>query len=163
MSCGWRKLLQLRVDILLFIWRRIGNGESIHFWSDTWCDYSPLRQHITPREIYRAGSFIDMDQIGGKWEDIIRWVTPRIRVNSARSIIERLVISALAYYIWQERNARIFKNELRSPKQLSEVVLSMVRMRIFSIQFKDTRSISWLMERWKIEKIWMRNGAAVQV
>ncbi|KAK1441004.1 hypothetical protein QVD17_06840 [Tagetes erecta] len=55
MSYGWRKILQLRVDIRQFIWRKIGNGERIHVWSDNWCSYSPLRQVITPREIYRAG------------------------------------------------------------------------------------------------------------
>ncbi|KAK1407939.1 hypothetical protein QVD17_39567 [Tagetes erecta] len=255
MSCGWRNLLRLRVDIRPFIWSRVGNGALVNVWSDNWCCYIPLRQHITPREIYRAGfdlndklvdmvddrqwvwpsawydvypflinipipefknmrdgfvwkdgfgvdsqfsvskvwddirkrkpqvcwsnavwfpkciprhafhmwlvfkgklntqdrlkkwdmnmmcyalcsraldshehlffecnysqqvwklvrHMIDMDHTGTKWEDIVGWIIPRIRANSARSIIERLVISALAYYIWQERNARTFRNEL---------------------------------------------------
>ncbi|KAK1429817.1 hypothetical protein QVD17_12069 [Tagetes erecta] len=103
-------------------------------------------------------SIIDMDHIGSDWKEIIGWIMPRIKANSARSIIERLVVSASSYCIWQERNARIFRSKLRTLKQLSEVILKIVRMRMMSIQFKDRQSSRRLVERLKIEKGWTMDG-----
>jgi len=55
MSWGRHKLLQIREEIRPFIWTEIGDGSSIFTWSDNWCSQSPLRRHINPRDIHRAG------------------------------------------------------------------------------------------------------------
>ncbi|GJU48573.1 lysine histidine transporter-like 8 protein [Tanacetum coccineum] len=44
--------------------------------------------------------------------------------RSVRSVIVKLVFAASCYYIWQERNYRLFKNEKRSEDQVIEVIKS---------------------------------------
>ncbi|GJY75667.1 putative reverse transcriptase domain, reverse transcriptase zinc-binding domain protein [Tanacetum coccineum] len=44
--------------------------------------------------------------------------------KSSRSIIAKLVMAASAYFIWQERNARLFKNSKRLINQVIEVIFS---------------------------------------
>ncbi|KAK1434366.1 hypothetical protein QVD17_00105 [Tagetes erecta] len=108
------------------------------------CDYSREVWHlIRPR--------INMQNIEGSWEDIRHRINSRLKVKSARSIIERLIVGAASYYVWQERNARLFQKELRSANQLSEVIFKTVQFRLMSISFKGTRGNKQLLDRWNIK------------
>ena len=54
-------------------------------------------------------------------------VTHLIRIyrkRYARSVIAKLVFPASYYFIWQERNYRLFKNQKRSQAQIMEVIKS---------------------------------------
>ncbi|GJS76051.1 hypothetical protein Tco_0725932 [Tanacetum coccineum] len=42
--------------------------------------------------------------------------------RSAKSVIAKLVFAASSYFIWQERNSRLFANQRRSKDQLIEVI-----------------------------------------
>ncbi|GJZ55695.1 reverse transcriptase domain, reverse transcriptase zinc-binding domain protein [Tanacetum coccineum] len=55
MSWGWRKILKLRPLIREFIWHKIGNGAATSLWYDKWCDLGPLSNHISSRDVFRAG------------------------------------------------------------------------------------------------------------
>ncbi|KAK1414778.1 hypothetical protein QVD17_30537 [Tagetes erecta] len=96
--------------------------------------------------------FTDMVQLDGKWEDIVQYLISRGEWNSISSIVDRLVLGAAAYYIWQERNARLFKNAKRTPIQISNVILKTVRMRLLSIRMKESITSRRIMTRWDILK-----------
>ncbi|XP_035835822.1 uncharacterized protein LOC118484041 [Helianthus annuus] len=49
-------------------------------------------------------------QLGSdKWEEIMDWLISVPAKKSMRSVIGRLLLAATAYFIWQERNQRLFK------------------------------------------------------
>ncbi|KAK1427907.1 hypothetical protein QVD17_16636 [Tagetes erecta] len=96
--------------------------------------------------------FTDMVQVEGKWEDIVQFLISRGEWKSISSTVDRLVLGAAAYYIWQERNARLFENDKRTPTQISNVILKTVRMRLLSIRVKDSITTRRIMTRWDILK-----------
>ncbi|GKA91486.1 putative RNA-directed DNA polymerase [Tanacetum coccineum] len=53
-------------------------------------------------------------------------------------VIAKLVVAASAYFIWQERNWRLFKKTKRSTKQVIECISSSVRLKLLSCRFKRT-------------------------
>ncbi|GKG09839.1 hypothetical protein Tco_0338585, partial [Tanacetum coccineum] len=72
-SCGWRKLLQIRTRVRPFIWHQIYNGRSTSMWFDRWAEGCPLRDKLSVRNIVRSG-FLLTDKVSdlisnGAW----RW------------------------------------------------------------------------------------------
>ncbi|GJR97632.1 hypothetical protein Tco_0269806 [Tanacetum coccineum] len=67
------------------------------------------------------------------------------------SIISRLLLGAVSYYIWSERNSRLFKKKASTVPQIVQVVTSMVRLKLVTFKFKkeSTRS-RLLLDQWKI-------------
>nr|XP_043619787.1 uncharacterized protein LOC122591591 [Erigeron canadensis] len=45
-----------------------------------------------------------MDNVSCRWNDIIEWMKPYARSISAKRIIGKITLAAVAYFIWQERN-----------------------------------------------------------
>ncbi|GKE92095.1 hypothetical protein Tco_1573190, partial [Tanacetum coccineum] len=59
-------------------------------------------------------------------------------------VITKLVVVALAYFIWQERNWRLFKNTKRSLIQVIECITSAVRLKLLSCHFKRSKEgVKW--------------------
>ncbi|GJU34638.1 uncharacterized protein Tco_1182992 [Tanacetum coccineum] len=57
-------------------------------------------------------------------DQIIYWLTPIAKKKPAQGVIAKLVFAASTYFIWQERNGRLFKNKKRSTEQIAEVIWS---------------------------------------
>ncbi|KAJ0548500.1 putative reverse transcriptase zinc-binding domain-containing protein [Helianthus annuus] len=73
---------------------------------------------------------VGMNHIQGKWEDIVTWLIPILSSKSAHIVAAKLVLVASAYYIWQERNARFLKNQLRTPEKVEEIIVETVRLKL---------------------------------
>lgn len=91
------------------------------------------------------------DSIGPIWEDIILWMKPLASKRTAVSIIARLVVAATAYYIWQERNLRLFKNRFRSSVQVKDIIVYNVRLKLLTLRFKKKQNVAKVLEPWKIK------------
>ncbi|GJX05019.1 hypothetical protein Tco_0190935, partial [Tanacetum coccineum] len=63
------------------------------------------------------------------------------RKISARSVIVKLVFAASSYFIWKDRNYRLFKNQKRSKDHLIKVIKSTVRLKLLTCKFKKTNSV----------------------
>nr|GEV70108.1 hypothetical protein [Tanacetum cinerariifolium] len=64
--------------------------------------------------------------------DSIQRLIPIAKRRTSKSVIAKLVISATAYFIWQERNWRLFKKGKRSQDQICECIKSSVRLKLLS-------------------------------
>ncbi|KAF5756243.1 hypothetical protein HanXRQr2_Chr17g0812331 [Helianthus annuus] len=91
-----------------------------------------------------------MESVNPKWADIVDWLVLRARSKSVATYVARLMVAASAYYIWQERNARIFKNQLRPPEVISKAILDTVRYKLMGAKLKNTASVQRLLGKWKI-------------
>ena len=56
--------------------------------------------------------------------------------KSIWSILQRLLIGATVYYLWQERNRRIFQGNARSLDELCSQIRDVVRLRVMSLKIK---------------------------
>ncbi|GJS22720.1 hypothetical protein Tco_0451352 [Tanacetum coccineum] len=81
---------------------------------------------------------------------IINAITHIAKRRTTRSVIAKLVVTVAAYFIWQERNSRLFKKSKRSEDQLVECITSSVRLKLISCCFKKSRDGLDLMRRWTI-------------
>ncbi|XP_022030516.1 uncharacterized protein LOC110931430 [Helianthus annuus] len=91
-----------------------------------------------------------INNVQGKWEDIMSWLIPRANSKSLNSVIAKLTIKATAYFIWQERNSRFFNNQLRPPEQITSVIISTVRMKLQTFKYKDKPNVRSILEDWKL-------------
>lgn len=64
------------------------------------------------------------------------------------SIVSRLVLGALVYLLWQERNARIVTKRIRTPIQLSEEIKQEVRLNIATLPWKNSRNVDLMKRLW---------------
>ncbi|GKB59694.1 hypothetical protein Tco_0915880 [Tanacetum coccineum] len=63
----------------------------------------------------------------------------------------RIVVAATSYYIWLERNGRLFKKKTSTPGQIVDVIFSTVRLKLVTFKFKKMSTKSrLLLDQWKI-------------
>ncbi|GJU07555.1 hypothetical protein Tco_1123985 [Tanacetum coccineum] len=92
-----------------------------------------------------------MDFISHRLIDVIAFIILISKGKMVISILSRIVVVATTYYIWLERNGRLFKKKTSSSDQIVQVILSMVRLKLVTFKFKkmSTRS-RLLLDQWKI-------------
>ncbi|GJX75386.1 hypothetical protein Tco_0313981 [Tanacetum coccineum] len=83
--------------------------------------------------------FAGLSNSGYTFDSIMTLLLPVAKRKASKSTIGKLVIAAAAYFIWQERNRRLFKNTKRSAKDVIECVMSSVRMKLLSCHFKKSK------------------------
>ncbi|GJR08348.1 sodium/hydrogen exchanger 6 [Tanacetum coccineum] len=180
-SWGWRKLLQIRSTIRPFIWHKINNGKSTSVWFDRWTDVCPLKDLLSNRDIVRSGFSLDdsklktqdrlrqwdcsfsshvwsnvrvlcgIDAIPPHLIGVVAFIVPLSKGKTVVSILFRIVFAATSYYIWLERNGRLFKNKTSTPDQIVDVIFSMVRLKLVTVKFKKMSTKSrLLLDQWKI-------------
>ncbi|PWA60910.1 RNA-directed DNA polymerase, eukaryota, Reverse transcriptase zinc-binding domain protein [Artemisia annua] len=70
---------------------------------------------------------------------IIDYISSRPISKSIWSIIQRLVLGDSVYYIWIERNARIFLKKFRSVDEICGIIRDYVRLRLLSLKIKSSK------------------------
>ncbi|GJV66621.1 iron-sulfur assembly protein IscA-like protein 1, mitochondrial [Tanacetum coccineum] len=77
-------------------------------------------------------------------------IIPMSKKKNARSVIAKLVFAASTYFIWQERNNRLFKSQKRSHSQIIECIISTVRLKLLTCKFKRTKNMMSFTHLWKL-------------
>ncbi|XP_071713497.1 uncharacterized protein [Rutidosis leptorrhynchoides] len=72
------------------------------------------------------------------WIDVINAMAGTVCNKGIWSIIRRLVFAAVIYQLWQERNARTFKNESSSYEVIAKRIYEVVRLRLMGLQVKKS-------------------------
>ncbi|GJT51583.1 retrotransposon protein, putative, ty1-copia subclass [Tanacetum coccineum] len=93
-----------------------------------------------------------MEMVPPKMDDILMFLQPIANNRSAKSVIGRLIFAVAAYYIWLERNARIFKKIKRSPEEIRDIIKVTVRLKLLTLRFKNTSSVKQLLSRWQMPR-----------
>ncbi|MFS8002559.1 hypothetical protein Hanom_Chr13g01203461 [Helianthus anomalus] len=93
-----------------------------------------------------------MQMIGKRWDDIMDCLRHHAASKHASHIIGKLVVAASAYFVWQERNNRLFSANKRNVAQLIEVVLMTVRMKLHTMKFRRTNSVNQILSEWSLPR-----------
>nr|GEV36282.1 hypothetical protein [Tanacetum cinerariifolium] len=98
-------------------------------------------------------------------DSIIHDILPFANRKNSKSVCSKLVLAASAYFIWQERNNRLFRNERRSVDQVAECILNSVRLKLISCRWKKLKATGlvtvWHVTRFVRVKVHSRaTGAA---
>ncbi|GJV00178.1 hypothetical protein Tco_1329448 [Tanacetum coccineum] len=82
--------------------------------------------------------------------DIVDWLLPISKGKSVNSIVGRLILAASTYFVWQERNNRLFAKGERRVNELCEVIAGVVRLKLTTLHFKANARVDKMMAVWKI-------------
>ncbi|GJS23740.1 uncharacterized protein Tco_0452372 [Tanacetum coccineum] len=94
-----------------------------------------------------------MDSIDARMDDILAFLIPISKGRSVVSIIARVVVAATTYFLWKERNSRLFSKKILSIDNLVESICSTVRLKLVTFKFKKISSTSrLLLDLWKVPK-----------
>ncbi|KAK9058081.1 hypothetical protein SSX86_022921 [Deinandra increscens subsp. villosa] len=86
---------------------------------------------------------------GPVWSDIISCLVGPT-TSSIETMVAKLVVHAAAYFIWQERNNRIFQNHARPQDSLASIIRDTVRNRLMGIKIKKTGKACCILQDWNI-------------
>ncbi|GJY25397.1 putative RNA-directed DNA polymerase, eukaryota, reverse transcriptase zinc-binding domain protein [Tanacetum coccineum] len=93
-----------------------------------------------------------MDVVPARLEDVVSFLQPIAHQRTVISIIGRLLLAATAYYIWDERNKRVFKQVKRSWADIRDIIITTVRLKLFTLKFKNKERVIKLLAEWKMPK-----------
>ncbi|XP_021979803.1 uncharacterized protein LOC110875919 [Helianthus annuus] len=93
-----------------------------------------------------------MRSIENTWEKILNHLLQHADSKQATHIIGKLVVGASAYFVWQERNNRLFSSKKRNAAQLIEVILMTVRMKLHTMKFRRTSHVNQVLLEWRLPR-----------
>ncbi|GJT00936.1 hypothetical protein Tco_0822105 [Tanacetum coccineum] len=69
--------------------------------------------------------------MGENWKDVIKYLEDRQAANNIWSVLKRIVIVAVLYHIWIEKNKRHFQNVKRSSDIIADAIIEDVRLKLY--------------------------------
>ncbi|XP_022030828.1 uncharacterized protein LOC110931754 [Helianthus annuus] len=108
---------------------------SCKYSSQVWCQ---VRSHA------------DMSSIQPDWNDIFSDLNQRRNMKLVGNIVACLTVAAATYYIWRERNRRIFQDNARPPDDLAQEILNTVRFKLMGLKFKPSIQVMRMLGKWNI-------------
>nr|GEU89462.1 hypothetical protein [Tanacetum cinerariifolium] len=94
--------------------------------------------------------YAGMNSVGLVFTQIVSAIMSFSKRKSSRSVITKLVLAACAYFVWQERNERLFKNSTRSVKQVIDCIMSSVRFKLLTCRFRRTKDGELFAALWSL-------------
>ncbi|GJT68149.1 RNA-directed DNA polymerase, eukaryota, reverse transcriptase zinc-binding domain protein [Tanacetum coccineum] len=85
-----------------------------------------------------------------RWDQIVIEMKNLPLNKNIWSIVRRIVYNVAVYYIWQERNKRIFQNEKRDKETIVKIVKENVMMKLLGLKVKESKTVKEVEEKWKI-------------
>nr|XP_043627984.1 uncharacterized protein LOC122599522 [Erigeron canadensis] len=81
---------------------------------------------------------------------IMDWMNLRAKSRLIANVVGRLLVASTAYFLWQERNNRMFNDQARPPDLFCEVITSTVRLKLMTFKFQKTTRVIHMLEAWGI-------------
>ncbi|XP_021991414.1 uncharacterized protein LOC110888182 [Helianthus annuus] len=96
--------------------------------------------------------YVDMGGVLDTWSSIIQWMELVSNSRTLEHIICKILVAATTYFIWQERNNRLFSTLVRNAEALSKIIIDTVRLRIMGFKVSGEPKYDKILERWLISK-----------
>nr|XP_043633655.1 uncharacterized protein LOC122604859 [Erigeron canadensis] len=119
----------------LIMRRKLLTQDKIIKWASVWLKVRDMGglQHLPP--------LLDV---------IMDWMNLRAKSRLIANVVGRLLVASTTYFLWQERNNRMFNDQARSPDLLCEVITSTVRLKLMTFKFQKTTRVIHMLEAWGI-------------
>nr|GEU49696.1 hypothetical protein [Tanacetum cinerariifolium] len=106
----------------------------------------PFSHQIWSRVKHNAGLSVS----GSSLDSIVSILMPIAKRKSFKSCIGKLTLAAAAYFVWQERNLRLFKSSKRLIQEVVDCVMSSVRLKLLSCRFKKSKDAVLFSRLWEL-------------
>ncbi|GJR75133.1 RNA-directed DNA polymerase, eukaryota, reverse transcriptase zinc-binding domain protein [Tanacetum coccineum] len=85
------------------------------------------------------------------WEDIVQDMIGKKNGNNIWSVVRRISLAAVVYYIWQERNHRIFRGEKSDANGLIDTITETIKLKLMNLRVKESSEVRKVAEMWDIQ------------
>ncbi|PWA51582.1 hypothetical protein CTI12_AA463000 [Artemisia annua] len=76
-----------------------------------------------------------------RWVDLLNYMILRPFNKSIWSMLQRIVIGASVYFVWQERNMSTFQDKFRSIEDICRLIIDTVRLRIMGLKINNSAQV----------------------
>nr|GEU94088.1 hypothetical protein [Tanacetum cinerariifolium] len=90
------------------------------------------------------------NSIGREMQSIMNDIILFAKRKTTKSIIAKLVMAATSYFIWQERNNRMFKKSKRSLNQVADCIINSVWLKLKSCRWKKSKDALDVAKLWNL-------------
>ncbi|KAM0010585.1 putative reverse transcriptase zinc-binding domain-containing protein [Helianthus debilis subsp. tardiflorus] len=97
-------------------------------------------------------NMVDMGNVTNTWSSIMQWMELNTNSRTLEHIVCKIMVAASTYFIWQERNNRLFSPLQRNPGALSKIIIDTVQLRIMGLKIGGHLKHKKILERWLISK-----------
>ncbi|GJS95673.1 RNA-directed DNA polymerase, eukaryota, reverse transcriptase zinc-binding domain protein, partial [Tanacetum coccineum] len=91
-----------------------------------------------------------LDLKENKWDKILEEMSKSNDNNNIWGVIRRLCLAAAVYFIWQERNMRLFNNCSRDENELFKTMCEEIKAKMVSLQVKQSKQVLQAEVEWNI-------------
>lgn len=84
------------------------------------------------------------------WDGIVNYLAGNKQHNHIWIVIMKLCLVATVYFLWQERNSRIFKSEEREKNVVIKLICDEVRARLMTLKTKKSRAVMEAEQNWDV-------------
>ncbi|GKC45625.1 hypothetical protein Tco_1063347 [Tanacetum coccineum] len=98
----------------------------------------------------RIKQFAGLMGSGSSLDSIVSILMPIAKRKSFKSCIGKLTLAAAAYFVWQERNFRLFKHSKRLVQEVVDCIMSSVRLKLLSCRFKKSKDAVLFSRLWEL-------------
>ena len=107
------------------------------------CSYSALIWKDLKKRIKKEAWF-------DRWKEIMEDLITLPCNNNIMSILRRLVIAASIYYIWSERNRRLFSDEKKSYKEVLKEIINNIIFKLACFTVKGSYMVYEVYNQWQV-------------
>ena len=91
-----------------------------------------------------------LPNVNGSITAIVDVLIPIAKHRSVKSVIAKLVVAACSYYIWLERNSRLFSNQKKTLIQVVDTIKSTIRLKLLSCTFRKSKDALEFKHLWEL-------------
>ncbi|GJY18586.1 polypyrimidine tract-binding protein homolog 2 isoform X1 [Tanacetum coccineum] len=88
--------------------------------------------------------------IGNSWRSVVNTIQSSAHKKLARVVVAKVLFGATIYYIWHERNNRLFKKKARHADQIFELMFSTTRLKLMALNMKNSADVVHIRREWNI-------------
>ncbi|GJR23189.1 hypothetical protein Tco_0971716 [Tanacetum coccineum] len=96
--------------------------------------------------------FVGLPRMQPSLELIVDLLSPFSKSRTTRCVVSKLVLAATAYFLWRERNDRLFKKGKNMVEHVIGSIKSSVRLKLLSCRFKKSKAGLDILKQWNISE-----------
>ncbi|WOG90545.1 hypothetical protein DCAR_0309789 [Daucus carota subsp. sativus] len=89
-------------------------------------------------------------QFKGSWDEFIREASTRWKGKSLHALINKLILAAVVFHIWLERNRRLFQQKRKQSGQIIAEIDDDIRRKLQGLQVVNSLRVREELSRWDV-------------
>ncbi|GJU04495.1 probable L-cysteine desulfhydrase, chloroplastic [Tanacetum coccineum] len=93
------------------------------------------------------------NKLGGRviLKDIVEVISNERSKNSIGMVVNKLILAATVYTLWQERNQRIFRDEFRNVEAVCKTIYEQVKSKLMTLKVKKSINVIKEASKWDLQ------------